>query len=703
MQFFKRYQAQLQAAAIFVGALFVFLLLWLLQVRHFQQNRMTLFLHTSLEGQTNPGATLLTQTFSSDSAFITMGLAPAPQDENAGVLTVPGVPPALAVYDGAGHLLGQAVASTAVLADENAPLNGYYIFEFKEEIASADGSYKLALTPNGASFGRSLRTPAGSEYFRDGKRQAGGLGLAVSTAPIGGFVGRFFGVFALVASLALAGLFFALRTGLPLHRLFAITAGTLGLLYCFALPPYSAPDEQFHINQTFNISSAMLGQAPWQVPWGSNFRRASDTDTLVEDFNTTGFTYQRHARDLFTRAADSTPTKFKGEEVGGYRLIYWPAALVVSGCRLLGLGFVPTLYAGRLVNLFLYIFLCTKAVQLAPFGKRIFALVPLLPMSLHLAASFSRDCLTIGLYLFYLSLCLHYTFVKPQLRGRDIGLLFAISFLAAPAKAVYAPLLLLCLTIPPQKLAVKGRVLAKKAAYAMLALVVCVGAVSFAWQGGGAIVQEAATRTPVPVVLRQTGGGTSSAGGTGTAAGGNVVEAPTALELAEAGFNPDGITYSFADFFQRPFTILQLFLRTLAENTTFYLQTMLGGSLSYFNLPISWVFILLLVLLLAAASIPPPRELRPKPVWQLFAGFLALSAVGLVFVGCITWTPTYYNTIYGVQGRYFLPALPLALCAAAPLWRSLKNTRDLSRPLVFAGAALSVCVLANAVLVVLAR
>ena len=34
--------------------------------------------------------------------------------------------------------------------------------------------------------------------------------------------------------------------------------------------------------------------------------------------------------------------------------------------------------------------------------------------------------------------------------------------------------------------------------------------------------------------------------------------------------------------------------------------------------------------------------------------------------GCLLWTPIRYETLYGLQGRYFLPILPLLLLACLP-------------------------------------
>ena len=33
---------------------------------------------------------------------------------------------------------------------------------------------------------------------------------------------------------------------------------------------------------------------------------------------------------------------------------------------------------------------------------------------------------------------------------------------------------------------------------------------------------------------------------------------------------------------------------------------------------------------------------------------------------CLLWTPTHYDTLYGLQGRYFLPVLPLVLLTCLP-------------------------------------
>ena len=50
--------------------------------------------------------------------------------------------------------------------------------------------------------------------------------------------------------------------------------------------------------------------------------------------------------------------------------------------------------------------------------------------------------------------------------------------------------------------------------------------------------------------------------------------------------------------------------------------------------------------------------------WTTSGGWGAAAAVCsclLAVAGCLLWTPTHYETLYGLQGRYFLPVLPALL------------------------------------------
>ena len=110
-----------------------------------------------------------------------------------------------------------------------------------------------------------------------------------------------------------------------------------------------------------------------------------------------------------------------------------------------------------------------------------------------------------------------------------------------------------------------------------------------------------------------------------------------------------------------------LLVRSAVQNGDHYLRTLVGGSLSYYTLDLAWGWVAALYLLLAFAALPA-RDAAPAPAGALRAG-CALAAVLcclLAVAGCLLWTPVQYETLYGLQGRYFLPVLPLLLLTCWP-------------------------------------
>lgn len=342
------------------------------------------------------------------------------------------------------------------------------------------GHYCLTLTPSYTGNGRlCVGTSDGAALWEDtytfsGTEQDATLSLIVTYRTIGGFLDRFFlGVSVLAALLVFFGVRTALRRKMPLHRLVLVLAVAFGLLYSAVLPPYAAPDEKYHINQSFTLAcrwANFFSSDDWQmgnVPIEMSYRREHDVNALLQDENTTVFTWQELSDNLFTTTTDSFDSHVELAEYQTDRnpTLYLVSAAAVFVGFLLHLGFVPVLLLGRLANLLAFALLASLAVRFAPFGRRVFAAAALLPMTLHLAASFSRDALLLGLAFLFTSLCMQAVFADeghPVTLPHLVGL-GAAGVLLAPAKVVYLPLAALFLLIPNARLGARARV--KKGVY----------------------------------------------------------------------------------------------------------------------------------------------------------------------------------------------------------------------------------------------
>lgn len=255
------------------------------------------------------------------------------------------------------------------------------------------------------------------------------------------------------------GIYFAMRGRMPLHRLVFVLVLCFGMLYSFVLPPYAAPDEKYHINQSFTLAckwANMLSPDEWRmgnVPLDMTYRREHDFDPLLQNEKTTVFSWQELSENLFTTTPDSFDSHTALEELQTDRnpTLYLFSAAAVFLAYVFHLGFVPALMLGRTANLIVFALLAALAVKAAPFGRRVFAAAALLPMTLHLAASFSRDSLLLGLAFAFSALCMQAIFGCKDGLVLPVRLwlpLAVFGILLAPAKLVYLPLAALFLLIP---------------------------------------------------------------------------------------------------------------------------------------------------------------------------------------------------------------------------------------------------------------
>ena len=109
----------------------------------------------------------------------------------------------------------------------------------------------------------------------------------------------------------------------------------------------------------------------------------------------------------------------------------------------------------------------------------------------------------------------------------------------------------------------------------------------------------------------------------------------------------------------------KLLLRTIPEQGALWLQGVLGTTLGepiVYRLDVSWLLGVGLVLALLSAALPVQGEQPPlgrHAAWGTAGIILCVVAASLVVA--LNWTPINYQTLFGLQGRYWLPVLPLVL------------------------------------------
>ena len=182
-------------------------------------------------------------------------------------------------------------------------------------------------------------------------------------------------------------------------RFFMISVIPLSIIYLILLLPWSAPDSGSHImavNRFTNILTGAGQDHEWDaraddaVLFPTEEERQLERNPQMKDYAETYLGGR-------TGAQDRTLTQIGSDEkmVFYSPVNYLPQILGFTLARLLGLGTVPMFFLARILTLIVYIAACAHAVRTTPVGRSIFAAIGLLPVSLMIGSSISYDMMVL--------------------------------------------------------------------------------------------------------------------------------------------------------------------------------------------------------------------------------------------------------------------------------------------------------------------
>ncbi|MDD3137467.1 MAG: DUF2142 domain-containing protein [Lachnospiraceae bacterium] len=439
----------------------------------------------------------------------------------------------------------------------------------------------------------------------------GGVGVGSSRNV---FIAFSLGMYALL----FAGFFLA-STQFEIEKKFVLLALIMGVIYLFAIPPFAAPDEEVHFLTAYEKSSTLLGKTALDEN-GNVIGRSEDFSYFSRTKIPRRETYAQYLKGALnlidnSYAGDVTfnaPMDLTGIE-------YVPQILGISFARIFAMNGEQLLLLGRLFALLFYTTLIYWAIKLIPFGKNILFVVALLPMCLQQAASFSYDASLISLAFFMTSYYLYLIYSKEKVEKKDIVFLVVLTAWMSPIKVVYIVIAGLGILIPYQKFG--GKV--KKWVCAAIIL------------AGGIVSMLIASLSGVSSLVGHSG---------------------DLSWTEEKG-------YTLEKVLSGPVHLIGVFFRTFVYASTDWVNTLIGQRLGWLTIEIPNVIVIGFAILLFVSIIGYEGEMnKMKLVDKIWIGFLCFgSIVGICMSMLLAWTRESSLCIEGVQGRYFLPILPLLL------------------------------------------
>lgn len=473
-------------------------------------------------------------------------------------------------------------------------------------------------------------------------------------------VGWYLGLFAaaVVFAAVIGRLFWSDR---HLESLYLLAGTILGIFYLLVLPPLSAPDEISHYMGAYQLSSRILGQTSNAVTghvlvrpqdiWLEDvedcweYEKSEDgyVQPVAETTADSGFLGETLMEETYKTIREQGilgrkyPLTAEDQEEPTQSLIlspyppvlttpvaYIPQALGISLARLFHMNTIMVVYLGRLFNLLFFVGMTFLAMKRLPFGKEVLFGVALLPMTLHLSASFSYDVMILGCMFYLTAVCLDLAYEKEKVHIKDVAVLAALMAAAGPCKLIYGVLMGLCLLIPVRKFG------GWKPWWAAAACVFAAWGLSMMLINGQTIVSYATeTESVVPWA-------------------------------EEAG-------YSLTLLLHRPLQAVRMFYQALLWQADYYHMTMIGAYLGNLDtvLDVPYLVVVMFTAGLFCLAVKKPGERQVMSVgnrvWvAVLCGLCAFAAMASML---IAWTPLSSQVINGVQGRYFLPFLPVLLMA----------------------------------------
>ena len=540
---------------------------------------------------------------------------------------------------------GKVVFSYSPAAKDLDNANGYFRFNFANAINAKNGTYKVTV------YGTNINLKLTAETEEPAYKLYGNL-LKKLLIPF---------IAMLCIGLIFAGfivIYIVYIKQMKPEQLFLVASVIFGLFFMFVMPPLTVGDECRHFDTAYDLSNKFLGIKS-TVP-NQMMKRTADLSLVPADYmlnqNWTLFNYYEeiwpHVFSQLKKPQDYSLISVYpyASKLGAYFFMYLPSSLGITIGRLLKMNFLLTFLLGRFFNLLIFILIGYYALKKYSYGKTFFATFALAPMFIHQIASYSYDSILLSLTLYFVLAVSAIITEKRTVSKKECICLCLAIFLFASSKVVYFPLVFLVLFLKKENFtSLKSKRFFLFSAFICLAASFVFESFYQKWNVGLINIEQVVA---------------------------SINETPKASSVSLAPVNTVIEMCSPKWVLKNPFEYAYMLLNTLAERGNYYLVTAAGGYLGWEAIPMNKLLIAVIIGLFLFQLFRTKSEsgyaMQERPVGQRFVAiFIFIFISGAIFTSLnLVAPPDFANpVITSVQGRYFLPILPL-------LYLCRKNTAE---------------------------
>lgn len=242
---------------------------------------------------------------------------------------------------------------------------------------------------------------------------------------------------------------------------FALIIMFIGVTFIFVFPPLHVPDETSHFIKSYQTSFVFQENNEVKDSYGRQeyvylpkkfrdflIKYGSQTDNF--DYRLQPRTYLHDLFDINNYKDLSNETTWYGTKYSS-PIAYLPGAMISIIARITSMPMLLFYLLGKLFTFIIGSIMCYYAIKIVPYFKKIFFIVPLLPIFFQQSAGYCMDWLTNSTFILSLAFLLKKIYGKDKINKKDILIIVLLMTLLSFCKFGYFPIALLILLIPSKK------------------------------------------------------------------------------------------------------------------------------------------------------------------------------------------------------------------------------------------------------------
>ena len=430
------------------------------------------------------------------------------------------------------------------------------------------------------------------------------------------FAALIFALINLLIYTAFVGLYYTLWIKkYPLNKVFLCVAIPVVAVFSILLYPGTACDENDHYIEAYRLSNRIMGVDEDAI-------RAEDVSIVESRWAVPNLEGTYMAVSLAGhRTAETSLVDNTHQGHVGKAIVYALPAIGIFLGRILKLNAFTTYYLARGLNILLYLVVGSVALKIAKYGKEILFCFLLLPLTINQCISVNQDafCFVISFFAiaYWTRVRYNVTRQKRRLSATELVCIISLFLILLSCKAYVLVMSVFCILPWNEMYGISWGKIGVLFGALAITVAVGVGAMEIVGQGGYA-------RHFMDALLGKA----------------------------------DERSYSLMYFLNSPFDFVVLVARTVKEQAFTWFWDAFGSRLSW-ETYFSPVYAILFATIIYFAAKEDERDISSIPLWgKVLIIIVFLGFCGIVVIRALSWTSIGRETIWGIQGRYFIPMLP---------------------------------------------